>query len=119
MAYDDPIEDAACIQEYLIANHIINGEYGCPNDLINDVVEIFDLNRQQAVEILDSVRFNQTLDNMIKLKEIILGSTIINGLAVILETGSIKQKLKAIELLDYIYRINQRENRERRQLKLL
>ena len=112
-------EDAPCFDEYLIAHYILNKSYSRPDELINDVASTFKLKREEAIVVLDGRSFNKILDKMLKVKEMILGITIINGLAAILETGSIKQKLKAIELLDYIYRINQRENRERRQLKLL
>ena len=102
-------DDAPCFDEYLIAHYILNKDYSKPDELINDVANKFKLKRESAMMILDSRSFNKILDKMLKAKEMILGITIINGLAALLETGSIKQKRKAIELIDYLYKSSQRK----------
>lgn len=100
-------EDGPCFDEYLIAHHILNQNYSSPAELINDVASKFKLKRGIAIVILDSRSFNKVLDKMLKVKETMLGIEIINALAGIIETGNIKEQLKAIKLLGYLYKNSQ------------
>jgi hypothetical protein len=97
-------DDAPCFDEYLIAHYILNKDYSKPDELINDVANKFKLKREIAVMILDSRSFNRILDQMIKVKDTLLGIIVINGLARVIETGSIKEKMKAIDMLCYLYK---------------
>jgi hypothetical protein len=104
-------EDIPFFDECMIAHYILDRSYSNPNELIDDVANKFKLKREVAILILDSKSFHRVLDKMLKVKDTLLGVTIINGLAMIMETGNIKEKMKAIKMLDYLYRISQRENR--------
>ncbi len=55
---------------YYIVEHILKKEYGNPEKMIEDVMQEFKIDRQEAARILDSNAFNKMLDQRIRLKEL-------------------------------------------------
>jgi hypothetical protein len=93
-------EGIPCVDEYLIASSMINGE--CNN--LDDVARRFNMTRKQAAIIIDGRSFNQTLDKLIRAKRFLGEVALLNRLIDIIQNGSPERCLEAIQTVEYLSR---------------
>jgi hypothetical protein len=93
-------EDIPCVDEYLIASSMINGE--CNN--LDDVARRFNMTRKQAAIIIDGRSFNRTLDKIIRAKRFLGEAALLNRLIDIIQNGSPERCLEAIQTVEYLSR---------------
>ena len=68
-------------------------------------MKTFNLTRQVAVGILDSRSFNKVLDTTIKARNVMDRVKMANSLIEDVKTGTIRQRISAIQTFDYLTKV--------------